>query len=344
MNAHTDDLCIEECDGILRMKSKKSSGDHIHLGTGIQDSTLTNTASQFLDPHMFAFEDFECPSNVNKENLDLFPQWHLPLKLSIILSVIVFIYTFLRDILHPFISLSKNEFYKIPILVMNKVLPVVAITLLALVYLPGILAAVLQLHRGTKYSRFPNWLQRWMLMRKQLGLLSFFFALLHAVYSLCYPMRRSYRYKLLNWAYQQVMQNIENAWIEEDVWRMEIYVSLGILSLAMLALLATTSIPSVSNSLNWREFQCVQSKMGYCALLLCTAHALVYAWRKWADLKYFVWYTPPSFMIAVVLPIVVLLCKTVLVLPCLDKKLRKIRHGWEETSTSKTEPAENILL
>ena len=43
-----------------------------------------------------------------------------------------------------------------------------------------------------------------MSVRKQLGLLSFLLAALHAIYSLSYPMRRSYRYKLLNWAYQQV--------------------------------------------------------------------------------------------------------------------------------------------
>ncbi|PNI41929.1 STEAP1 isoform 3, partial [Pan troglodytes] len=72
------------------------------------------------------------------------------------------------------------------------------------------------------------------------------------------PMRRSYRYKLLNWAYQQVQQNKEDAWIEHDVWRMEIYVSLGIVGLAILALLAVTSIPSVSDSLTWREFHYIQ--------------------------------------------------------------------------------------
>nr|XP_014352022.1 PREDICTED: metalloreductase STEAP1-like [Latimeria chalumnae] len=236
------------------------------------------------------------------------------------------------DVLHPFLTANKNYFYKIPILVMNKVLPDVALTLLALVYLPGSFAAVFQLYYHTKYKRFPCWLNRWMLMRKQLGLLSFFYAMLHALYSLCYPMRRSYRYKLLNWAFQQVKVNKENSWIEDDVWRMEIYISVGILGLATLAILAITSVPSISNSLNWREFHFVQSKMGYCALLLCTVHALVYAWNKWVDLKYFVWYTPPSFMLVVLLPGIVLLSKIILVLPCLDKRLQRIRRGWEGSS------------
>ncbi|KAM6276633.1 STEAP1 protein isoform 3-T3 [Spheniscus humboldti] len=202
----------------------------------------------------------------------------------------------------------------------------------ALVYLPGILAAGFQLYFGTKYKRFPQWLDRWMLSRKQFGLLSFFFATMHACYSLCYPMRRSYRYKLLNWAFQQVKQKKENAWIEHDVWRMEIYVSLGILGLALLALLAITSIPSVSHSLTWREFRYIQSKMGYLALLLCTVHALVFAWNKWVDVNQFIWYTPPSFMVAVFLPIVVLLCKCILLLPCFRRRIKKIRCGWEATT------------
>ncbi|KAF4794323.1 hypothetical protein TURU_103857 [Turdus rufiventris] len=86
-----------------------------------------------------------------------------------------------------------------------------------------------------------------------------------------------------------VKQKKEDAWIEHDVWRMEIYVSLGILGLALLALLAITSIPSVSHSLTWREFHYIQSKMGYLALLLCTVHALVFAWNKWVDANQFIW-------------------------------------------------------
>lgn len=134
----------------------------------------------------------------------LFPKWHIPMKMAFWLSLFIFMYTFLREVLYPFVTNSKNEFYRIPILVVNKVLPVVAITLLTMAYLPGLFATVIQLHRGTKYKRFPSWLNTWMLRRKQFGLLSFFFGAMHAIYSLCYPMRRSYRYKLLNWAYEQV--------------------------------------------------------------------------------------------------------------------------------------------
>lgn len=40
------------------------------------------------------------------------------------------------------------------------------------------------------------------------------------------------------------------------------YISFGIMSLGLLSLLAVTSIPSVSNALNWREFSFIQVYWG----------------------------------------------------------------------------------
>ena len=62
---------------------------------------------------------------------------------------------------------------------LNESLAVHAVQLLTACYFPGVLAAYIQLFRGTKYSRFPNWLDRWLKMRKQLGLLMLFSACLH---------------------------------------------------------------------------------------------------------------------------------------------------------------------
>ncbi|XP_063777574.1 STEAP1 protein [Pseudophryne corroboree] len=268
-------------------------------------------------------------ASTSRRKMDLFPKWHLPVKVAFSLSMVIFLYTFSREVLHPFLMHKKNEFYRIPILVVNKVLPGVAITLLTMAYLPGILATIIQLYRSTKYSRFPQWLDTWMLRRKQFGLLSFFLGVMHAMYSLSYPMRRSYRYKLLNWAYEQVKQQKENSWIEHDVWRMEIYVCLGIIALAILAILAVASVPSVGNALSWREYHFIQSKMGYVALFLSTVHTLVFAWNKWVDINQFIWYTPPTFMLVSFLPVIVLLCKVTLLLPCFSKRIQRIRCGWE---------------
>ena len=80
----------------------------------------------------------------------------------------------------------------IPMDNMNKALAVHALTTLALCYLPGVLAGWLQLYRGTKYSRFPNWLDTWLKIRKQLGLLMLFAASIHvrkrsSIIQACFP-------------------------------------------------------------------------------------------------------------------------------------------------------------
>ena len=67
----------------------------------------------------------------------------------------------------------------IPTTTMNSALAQHAITMLTICYIPGLFAAFIQLKRGTKYSRFPNWLDKWLRMRKQIGLLMLFSASLH---------------------------------------------------------------------------------------------------------------------------------------------------------------------
>lgn len=73
---------------------------------------------------------------------------------------------------------------------------------------PGQLAAALQLRRGTKYKLFPRWLDRWLCVRKELGLLSLLGALLHAVYSVCLKLRKASDYHLLSAAYRQVSRRV----------------------------------------------------------------------------------------------------------------------------------------
>ncbi|XP_038625298.1 metalloreductase STEAP2 [Tachyglossus aculeatus] len=263
--------------------------------------------------------------------LRLFALWRGPVVVAVSLATFFFLYSFVRDVIHPFARNQQSDFYKIPIEIVNQTLPVVAMTLLSLVYLAGLLAAAHQLYYGTKYRRFPEWLETWLQCRKQLGLLSFFFAAVHVAYSLCLPMRRSERYLFLNMAYQQVHANIENSWNEEEVWRIEMYISFGIMSLGLLSLLAVTSIPSVSSALNWREFSFIQSTLGYVALLISTFHVLIYGWKRAFEEDYYRFYTPPNFVLALVLPCIVILGKSVLLCPCVSRKLRSIKRGWERS-------------
>ncbi|XP_057686068.1 metalloreductase STEAP3-like [Corythoichthys intestinalis] len=263
--------------------------------------------------------------------LHLFPSWGRPVLVTVVLFVFFYLYNFIRDVLHPFTTAGQSFFYKMPIETVNVTLPSVALVMLTLVYIPGSIAAMVQLWRGTKYSRFPNWLDKWLAVRKQFGLCSFLCAAMHAVYSLCLPMRQSARFRLLNAAVKQVQDHVDNVWSDERVWRMELYLSAGIMALGLLSLLAITSLPSVANNINWREFSFVQSTLGYCALFMSTLHTLIFGWDRAFDPSQYRFYLPPTFLLVVILPVALLLVRLLLLLPCFAQQLQRIRRGWERS-------------
>ncbi|KAI9525730.1 hypothetical protein NQZ68_002277 [Dissostichus eleginoides] len=270
-------------------------------------------------------------SSLEIENLplSLFPSWRIPILCTLFLFILFYLYNFLRDVLQPYVTAGKSVFYKMPIETVNVTLPSVALVMLALVYLPGLCAAFFQLWSGTKYNRFPNWLDRWLTSRKQFGLCSFLCAALHAIYSLSLPMRKSARFKLL--LAVREMKEGDEVWVEEAVWRMELYVSAGIMALGLLSLLAVTSLPSVANSVNWREFTFIQSTVGYCALSMATIHTLLYGWGRAFDPAQYRFLLPPTFVLVLVLPCLALLGRLALCVPCVAQRLQQIRRGWEKT-------------
>uniref|UniRef100_A0A8C7HPL7 STEAP family member 4 n=1 Tax=Oncorhynchus kisutch TaxID=8019 RepID=A0A8C7HPL7_ONCKI len=249
--------------------------------------------------------------------LQLFPQWRLPLRIAIGLSAAFFFYLLIRDIIYAYVTQSKDISFRIMVSLANKVCPIVSLIMLSLCYLPGVLASFLQLYRGTKYRRFPDWLDRWMLCRKQLGLLALGFAFLHVLYTLIIPIR------------YYVRENRTTQFDTTTAWRGDSYLSLGILGFGLYVLLGITSLPSVINTLSWREFSFIQSKLGHLTLLLCTAHTYLYGWNRFLSSSTYKWYTPPGYMLCLVLPSVVLLLKLLLITPCVDRTITRIRQGWE---------------
>lgn len=181
-----------------------------------------------------------------------------------------------------------------------------SLTLLALCYLPGVIAAYLQLGRGTKYSEFPLWLDRWLKSRKHLGLLMLLNAVLHVLIKLCgSPM---------SWS---------------STWQHNAFMGCGCLALLAAGILGVTSLPSVASNMTWREFAFVQSKLGWLTLLLATLH-LVFA--EWEDLftSDFVCYLPSSGQFVMVIPLLTLALKVPLLVPCVDSRLASIRQGYEK--------------
>ncbi|XP_007446806.1 PREDICTED: metalloreductase STEAP4 isoform X2 [Lipotes vexillifer] len=186
-----------------------------------------------------------------------------------------------------------------------------------------------QLYRGTKYRRFPDWLDHWMLCRKQLGLTALGFAFLHVLYTLVIPIRYYVRWTLTNRTIAQAIAKKESPFSTSTAWLSDSYIAMGMLGFFLFVLLGITSLPSVSNMVNWREFRFVQSKLGYLTLILCTAHTLVYGGKRFLSPSSLVWYLPSAYVIALIIPCTVLVIKFILILPCIDKTLTRIREGWE---------------
>ncbi|XP_053916043.1 metalloreductase STEAP4 isoform X1 [Cuculus canorus] len=261
--------------------------------------------------------------------LQLFPMWKFPIFLSLGLTAFFFFYCLIRDVIYAYVYEKKDFSFFIAISIPNQICPILALILLALVYLPGVLAAILQLYRGTKYRRFPDWLDKWMLCRKQLGLVALAFASLHVLYTLVIPIRSFVRWRISSSTVSQALKNATQPLNTTYAWLSDSYLALGILGFFLFVLLGITSLPSVSNNVNWREFRFVQSKLGYLTLILCTAHTLVYGGNRFLSPSSYKWYLPSAYMLSLIVPCIVLVVKFVLVFPCLDKPLTRIRQGWE---------------
>ncbi|XP_061918915.1 metalloreductase STEAP4-like isoform X1 [Entelurus aequoreus] len=264
--------------------------------------------------------------------LQLFPEWKLPLQITVGLLAFFFFYLLIREVVYAYVDQGKDISFRIMVSLANKVFPIVSLIMLSLCYLPGVIAAFLQMYRGTKYRRFPDWLDRWMLCRKQLGLLALALAFLHVLYTLIIPIRYYVRYRILDFTVTQIRENQTSEFDNTMAWRTDSYYSVGILGFGLYILLGITSLPSVSNALSWREFSFIQSKLGHVTLLLCTLHTYLYGWDRFLHPSMYKWYTPAGYMLSLLVPTVVLTLKLLLLLPCVDRSITRIRRGWERTN------------
>uniref|UniRef100_A0A8C4ENP5 STEAP family member 4 n=1 Tax=Dicentrarchus labrax TaxID=13489 RepID=A0A8C4ENP5_DICLA len=248
--------------------------------------------------------------------LQLFPEWRLPLRVAIGLIAFFFFYLLIRDVIYAYAEQKKDISFRIMVSLANKVFPIVSLVMLSLCYLPGVIAAILQLYRGTKYRRFPDWLDRWMLCRKQMGLIALGLAFLHAIYTFIIPIRYAVRHKLISLVVDEVWLNNKTTpfyFDNTEAWGTDSFYVLGILGLFLYVLLGLTSLPSVGGTLSWREFSFIQSKLGHLTLCICTAHGYIYGWNKFLRSSTYKWYTPPGYMLCLIVPSVVLVLKVLLI-------------------------------
>ncbi|CAH1268006.1 STEAP3 [Branchiostoma lanceolatum] len=257
--------------------------------------------------------------------LRLLPGWRFATKLMFGLLAFMSIYVLFQGPLYKYVKSGvTKDIQHFPGKGFNRVLAMLALTLLALVYFPGIIAAFRQLAYGTKYQRFPIWLDTWLKSRKQLGLLALLVASLHAIFSACL-MSPEYYYHM----YEKGPVIEGRQFYGMMFWRGELLIFTGGLALALMSVLGVTSTPSVQNAMNWREFVFVQSKLGFACLFVGTAHCIVYGSTGFNKMYLYVWYTPPPALLVMLLPCLLILLKLFLLSPCLNSRLMQIRRGWE---------------
>ncbi|XP_076067466.1 metalloreductase STEAP4-like [Oratosquilla oratoria] len=238
-------------------------------------------------------------------------EWRFAFKLSAGLFIFIWVYFLFRIQLCRGMETGVwdlGRFKMVPLTNLQLTFAIVAIWELALCYLPGVFAAYLQLWRGTKYSRFPNWLDRWLRSRKQIGLVMLLMGATHGCMAALEKMARAIEYE----------------------WHHEVYLAAGAILLALLIVLGVSSLPSVAAAMSWREFSFVQSKLGWLALIMSAIHVTFLSFPRIFHMDGFRCYVLPRGMqLSITLPYLTLLLKLPLLLPCINSRLTRIRRGHE---------------
>ncbi len=262
---------------------------------------------------------------LEKKPLQLFPEWRTAFWITLIMYTCETLYTILRAIARGRDAsyIAKRQAIKSPMVMSGWM----TLWLLSATFLPGCIAGVIQLSRGTKYRAFPKWLDRWMKARKQLGLFALMFAGIHAC--LCLLMLAGGYFK--GFSVKQKIKGTEQYLYRTYYWNVELSFTFATLSVALLTILGITSLPSVNQTMSWREWDFVQSKLGYIAMLLGFMHVTLFSYDVF-DLNYMKTWTygfphPAFFML--IFPMVVFCLKFFLILPGVNGKLTRIRKGWE---------------
>ncbi len=109
-------------------------------------------------------------------------------------------------------------------------------------------------------------------------------------------------------------------------WNGELAALLGVLAIVTMSILAVASIPAVGNLLNWREWQFIQSKLGTFTLLLAIGHVFAMATPRWINIGFVETLFSIGFP-TVIFPVITILLKFILFLPCFSLPINRIRRG-----------------
>ena len=264
-------------------------------------------------------------------NNSTFSEWKYPSLICILFFIINFFWTFMMYFFFPKKKKSFEKFLKDFSLMshLNKVAGFTGLQLLAFVYFAGVIASIYQLKNRTKYKLFPRYLDFWLKSRKQFGLWAFLIASFHVLMTI-FITNPSY---LAEWYRKVDNSTSANAFgLTHMKLHGEINVLTGIAAYILMSLVGLSSINSIANSFNWREWVMVQSKLGISCLFVSFIHDLS------MYLRIFLSRNENSFntvylltrikLIGLYFPLLVLLLR--LIFSCfspISKRVKKIRSG-----------------
>ena len=268
---------------------------------------------------------------IEKHPLRLFPDWRGPIGFT----TAVFNAWLLYLIYLYYISDTVYAWEQIFVKVLNKCICMTGITILSVTYLASSFAAMFQLYYGTKHIRFSRWLDKWLKTRKQLGLVSFTLISIHVIMSVLI-MSPTYLRSWYHTTEITVPSHLEKEFKFNQVnwmnWKGEAACLTGIIAFVTLCFICVTTFPSVTDTLNWREWRFAQSKLGHVALFMSVVHVLVMGIPGWSKNPQKI-YKSITFLCSI-LPWITLLLKLFFSLPCIDHYVLKIRRGWERKGDS----------
>ena len=260
-----------------------------------------------------------------------FPNWGTALSITLLVLIPVWFYQYLRFFWYK----DQKDISNIGLYEANDIIAWVMFWVLALTYLPGVIAGFVQLARGTKYSRFPGWLDRWMKCRKQLGLISLFLCGIHGCMSCLLLGAGELNYMLTN-INLTVPRDSPVILYQSLDWSKQVSLLFATLSLALMAVLGVTSLPSVNAIMSWKEWDFVQRGLGFLCLVFGFLHVMIYVYQLWDPDYKDVWKLwekdrkgnmPPGTFIMPMLPLLVIALKLILMMPGISCYLNKIRRG-----------------
>ncbi|ELU05214.1 hypothetical protein CAPTEDRAFT_34938, partial [Capitella teleta] len=254
----------------------------------------------------------------------LFPGWGKPLVFTACSFTLWTLYAVFR-----YFMVGKESVDQFFAFVLNKVCACMALTMLAMCFLPGCVVAIIQLARGTKYKALPSWICSWMQMRKYVGIYGLFFALVHMCLSLALlqPAYLPYWFKTSGVSIPaNHTSNVIVGYSSTMSWLGELILLLGVLALALYTILGLSSIPSIGRTFNWREWYFIYSCLGLFCLAMSCAHVTLLSYKGWI-------FKSPAYnlqtfgLLSQLLPYFVLAVRLVLLLPCINTRLTNIRRG-----------------